>query len=197
MRSASGPGQRHATLVATLGAACLTVAVAAQSASAASPEPGAGDAVVAVQDFAFTPASVTIDVGASVVWTVRKDPEQHTVTPVVPGSFEGSGPLFAGDDFAVRFDAPGTYAYACRFHPFMTGTIVVVEAAAATAPAPLASPAPSAPVVPSDPVPTSSASAAEPIDGGPGVAPVLGAALVIVAIAGGLAGALLRRRRTG
>ena len=36
-----------------------------------------------------------------------------------------SGNLAPGGAFERRFDSPGTYAYLCRYHPGMTGTIVV------------------------------------------------------------------------
>ncbi len=88
----------------------------------------AADPAVLVEGFAFTPDSVTIPEGGSVTWTVGNDPEQHTVTPTDDADFDGSGPLFPGDTFSVRFASAGTFAYLCTFHPFMTGTITVVAA---------------------------------------------------------------------
>ena len=198
-----GPAHRDASRLIPMGAAvCLTIALTAQLASAASPGTGAGDVRVAVEDFAFTPSSVTIEAGASVVWAIRKDPEQHTVTPVESGSFKGSGQLFAGDDFAVRFDVPGRYRYACMFHPFMRGSVVVVNAEDVTPPASPAvstpaSPTSAEPAVPGDPSPTSVGPGTDATGGGPGTEPVLGAALLILTLTVGLAGAVVRHRQTG
>ena len=198
-----GSAQRHAALLAVVGAACLVLMLTTRSVSAASPDPA--DGRVAAADFAFTPATVTIKAGASVTWSARKDPEQHTVTPEVAGSFEGSGPLFAGDDFTVRFDEPGTFAYACSFHPFMTGT-VVVEAAAAT---PTDSPAASTRAVPGDsalasaaapaqvsaePAPASPEPALEPAHIDSSIASVLAITVLIVAATAGILGMIVRRR---
>lgn len=157
-----------------------------------------GDAVVAVEDFAFTPATVTVVAGGSVTWEARRDPEQHTVTPTDDGAFAGSGSLFAGDDYTVRFDTPGRFAYICSFHPFMTGT-VVVEAAVASASAAVASASAAASLEPTpgtasvEPSPVTTAPPAEPtVDPGtdPPIVPI---ALLGLAVGGGLA-LLLRRR---
>ncbi|MEO6207923.1 MAG: plastocyanin/azurin family copper-binding protein [Candidatus Limnocylindrales bacterium] len=160
---------------------------------AASPVPAASSARVAVEDFAFTPSSITIAVGGSVVWAVRKDPEQHTVTPTEADAFVGSGQLSDGDDYAITFGQPGIYEYVCSLHPFMTGT-VIVEAVASTAPtaAPLASVASVGSVASVSPGPSST----EPIDGGSGsTTGVVILTLILLAFMAG-AGALLWRRST-
>ncbi len=195
---------RAALILAAVGAVLLVGFVALTATRIArGAEPG--DAVVAVEDFAFTPASVTVAAGGSVTWEARKDPEQHTVTPTNDGAFAGSGSLFAGDDYTVKFDTPGRYAYLCSFHPFMTGT-VVVEAAVASASA-AASVEPSSGTASPDPAPGttapspgttapspgSTAGPAEPsVDPGTDL-PIVPIALLGLAIGGGL-GFLLRRR---
>ena len=162
----------------------MMAALTAQIATADYHGTGEGEARVAVQDFAFAPATVTIAAGTSVVWEVRKDPEQHTVTPVEVGSFTGSGQLFPGDDYAVRFTDPGRYDYVCSLHPFMTGTVIVEAVSTASLSA-----APRASVAPSP-------SPAEPIDSGSdGTTWVVALALIfLVGVAG--AGGLLWRRST-
>lgn len=171
----------------------LATALVAQTVVAASPspDPAASSARVAVEDFAFTPSNITITVGGSVVWAVRKDPEQHTVTPTEPDSFVGSGQLFAGDDYTVTFARPGRYDYACLLHPFMTGT-VIVQAVETVAPTRSAPPAASGSVRASPLVPAPSSSAgptvATPTDGGGnGVPAALAIAAVVVAVGVGLA----------
>ena len=175
----------------TLCLSLLVAALVAQTVVAASPspDPAARSARVAVEDFAFTPSNITIAVGGSVVWAVRKDPEQHTVTPTEPDSFVGSGQLSDGDDYAVTFDRPGRYDYACSLHPFMTGTVIVqsVETVAPTRSAP---PTASGPVRASPLVPAPSSSAgptvATPANGTSSGAPAALAIALIVAVGVGL-----------
>jgi plastocyanin len=77
---------------------------------------------VAITNFAFSPATVTVKAGTTVTWT-NKDEEAHTVT-AQDKSF-ASPPLDAGQTYTHTFTAPGTYAYLCTIHPFMTAVVVV------------------------------------------------------------------------
>lgn len=187
MHTVTIPRRRRRANLTAIGLGILMAALTAQVAAADYHGTGEGEARVAVKDFAFAPAILTVPAGTAVVWEVRNDPEQHTVTPVEVGSFAGSGQLFAGDDYAVRFPDSGRYDYVCSLHPFMTGTVIVEAVATATLTAtPLASVASVAP----------STSLAEPIDGGSdstaGV--VMLAVMLLFGVAG--AGALLWRRST-
>ena len=82
----------------------------------------ANDAAVSIVDFAFEPARLEVAVGTTVAWTNRGE-APHTAT-AEDGAFD-TGQLDAGAVARVAFEARGTYAYACLFHPEMTGTIVV------------------------------------------------------------------------
>jgi plastocyanin len=108
---------RAATL--TLAAALLTAAggVAAQQLATA-------PATVEIDNFTFTPETLTVPAGTSVTW-VNKDEEPHTVVNVGPTRLFKSAGLDTGDSFTMRFDKPGTYEYVCTIHPHMHGTIVV------------------------------------------------------------------------
>ena len=77
---------------------------------------------IVVADFAFQPATLTVEVGATVTW-LNKDEEPHTVSSDT-GLFR-SGALDTRGTFQFRFDKAGTYHYLCSIHPHMTGTIVV------------------------------------------------------------------------
>jgi plastocyanin len=88
----------------------------------------AADQAVTIEGFAFRPATVTVQVGDSVVWR-NQDSTAHTAT-AGDGSFNTES-LGSGESSTITFVTAGTYAYACAIHPTMTGT-VVVEAAAAT-----------------------------------------------------------------
>jgi plastocyanin len=86
---------------------------------------------VAIMNFAFTPASVTIAVGDTVTWTNTQSGVTHTVT-ADDGSFD-SGRLPSGQSFSMTFTHAGTIPYHCNIHPSMHGTIVVTAAAAGSA----------------------------------------------------------------
>jgi plastocyanin len=77
---------------------------------------------VSIQDFAFSPAIVTIKAGTTVTWTNR-DQDPHTVT-AMSGPFHSST-LDTGQSFQHTFTTPGHFDYLCTIHPFMTATVVV------------------------------------------------------------------------
>jgi len=66
----------------------------------------------------FTPANGTVTpvaVGETVTWHVLDG--THTVTPVDPAAFAGSGDLTGPDGtFSVTFDKAGTFAFYCKHH---------------------------------------------------------------------------------
>jgi plastocyanin len=84
---------------------------------------GSGTAAdVTMQNIAFSPQSVTIKAGDTVVWT-NKDSVEHDVT-AADGSFK-SGILASGATFSHPFAQAGTYEYSCTLHPGMNGTVIV------------------------------------------------------------------------
>jgi plastocyanin len=83
-----------------------------------------GTIEIAIQNFAYSPATITITTGSTVEWT-NKDSASHTVT-AVDGSW-GSDNLAQDDTYSHTFDQAGTYEYKCSFHASMKGTIVVVN----------------------------------------------------------------------
>jgi plastocyanin len=82
----------------------------------------AGGSTVEINNFAFTPAKLTVPAGTSVSWKFE-DSTQHTVT-ADDNSFtsEASG---AGQTYEHTFDTKGTLAYHCSIHPFMKGSVEV------------------------------------------------------------------------
>lgn len=85
---------------------------------------------------AFVPRMVTIAPGDTITF-VNRDDKDHTAT----GGDWDTGTLAPGDEAQVTFDQPGEFAYACMFHPEMTGTIVVSGGEGTPAATPQASPA--------------------------------------------------------
>jgi plastocyanin len=83
---------------------------------------GGASAAVTVQQFAFSPKSVTVKAGTTVTWT-NNDDATHTVKST-DGAFTEQR-LPSGGSASVTFAKPGTFSYVCGIHPFMTGTVVV------------------------------------------------------------------------
>ena len=77
---------------------------------------------VAISDFQFSPAQITIDQGDSVTWT-NNGPTAHSAT-APDGSFD-TGIFPAGQSRSHTFNDAGTFSYICTPHPNMQGTIVV------------------------------------------------------------------------
>lgn len=82
---------------------------------------------VVIQDFAFSPGTITVKKGTTVTWT-NQDAVRHDVTPVSPTSeFKRSELLGKGDSYSVTFNTVGSFAYFCSPHPQMKAQIVVTE----------------------------------------------------------------------
>jgi len=99
------------------GAGVLGIARVVGSARAAA-------ATVGIDNFAFTPATLTVPTGTKVTWT-NHDDLPHTVTSASPPKLFHSGPLDTDDAFAFTFATAGAYKYFCALHPHMQGTVVV------------------------------------------------------------------------
>jgi plastocyanin len=79
-------------------------------------------ATVTIKNFAFSPDSVTANVGDVIVWT-NEDSTAHTATV---NSACTTAPLSGGASGGLVFSAAGTYPYVCNIHPTqMKGTIVI------------------------------------------------------------------------
>jgi plastocyanin len=101
----------------------------------------AADATVTARDFAFAPAAVEITAGES----VTLDNAQGIHNFVFADEALPANPAADSDpvwDTPLRktFAAPGTYAFHCGAHPYMTGTVTVL--APAGSPTPTATPTP-------------------------------------------------------
>jgi plastocyanin len=91
----------------------------------AAPAALAADHGVKVVGFAFAPQTVTVAVGDTVTWT-NGDNVTHTAT-ADGGSFD-TGSIAGGTRSAgVTFNTAGTFAYHCRIHASMHGTVAVTS----------------------------------------------------------------------
>jgi plastocyanin len=77
---------------------------------------------VEMRAMAFSPQRLTATPGATIAWTNR-DQVAHTVT-ADDGSWD-SGPIEPGATWRHTFDTPGTFAFHCSPHPYMTGAVVI------------------------------------------------------------------------
>jgi plastocyanin len=86
------------------------------------PGPGGNTVEVVMQNFTFTPASLTIARGTTVTWNNR-DSDTHTVT-ADDNSFSSPG-IPNNGSYSRTFNSAGTISYHCTPHPQMKGTIIV------------------------------------------------------------------------
>jgi amicyanin len=112
-----GPGRARAGYAALTAAALLLVGCPAFAA----------DAKVMIDNFTFSPQTLTVRAGAKVTWTNRDD-IPHTVASTTK-AFK-SPALDTDDSYSFTFTTAGSYEYFCSLHPHMTGTVVVEPAAA-------------------------------------------------------------------
>jgi plastocyanin len=83
----------------------------------------AAASAVSIDNFTFTPQTLTVKAGSTVTWT-NKDDIPHGIASD-NNAFRRSKALDTDDKFAFTFTTPGTCKYFCYVHPHMTGTIVV------------------------------------------------------------------------
>ncbi len=121
---ACGGSSKAAQPVATPTMVMPTMTHAPATTSAASSAVAADPAhpQVGIANFNFSPKSLTVPVGATVMWT-NHDDVPHTVTS--RDKKFTSQAIDTDERFSFTFAEPGTYAYFCAIHPIMTAEIVV------------------------------------------------------------------------
>lgn len=81
-----------------------------------------GQGQVGIDNFSFSPGTLSVPAGSEVTWT-NHDDVPHTVV-AVDKAFASSA-LDTNDKFTHAFSKPGRYGYYCSMHPRMTGVVVV------------------------------------------------------------------------
>jgi plastocyanin len=104
--------------VATLMVFALATLLTGRKAAAAGPPP----VEVKIDNFSFTPPTLTVKVGTQITW-INADDIPHTV--VSDNQSFKSKVLDTNEKFTFTADKPGTYSYFCSIHPKMTGTVIV------------------------------------------------------------------------
>ena len=121
----------HTTRLITILAALITTACGGSSGGyggIASPPPPTVDprTVTASASLAFAPATLTVTVGDTVTFAFESVP--HNVffdsQTGAPANIGGSN---TNSSITRVFTTAGTYHYTCHIHPFMEGTVVVLE----------------------------------------------------------------------
>lgn len=118
--------QRPRVALAAGAAALLAVLTGCGSSSDTSSGATASGSVT-IQNFAFSPATISVKVGTTVTWT-NQDSTAHTATsdPGTPASFD-SGNITQGKSATFTFQQAGTYAYHCSIHTYMKATVTVTS----------------------------------------------------------------------
>jgi plastocyanin len=93
-----------------------------ESASEAPPTGTLAAQQVTIDNFTFSPATVTIAAGTTVTW-INHDDVPHTVTS--NDKLFSSQAMDTDGTFSHMFTAPGIYPYFCAVHRHMTGQIIV------------------------------------------------------------------------
>lgn len=82
---------------------------------------------ITYKGFAVVQKTVKVKKGTTVTWT-NEDNARHDVTPdKETEDFKASKLFGKGETYSVTFNTVGTYSYYCSPHPYMKGTIEVVE----------------------------------------------------------------------
>jgi plastocyanin len=112
---------RVASLAAPVLIAVLLLLVGSPNVEA-NDQPSAANAAVNIDNFVFGPQTLTVPVGATVIWT-NKDDIPHTAVST-DGVFK-SKVMDTDEKFSYTFTKAGTFPYFCSIHPKMTGKVVV------------------------------------------------------------------------
>lgn len=116
------------TATPTTAAATSAAATQSASASASQSAPAGNEMTVTLQNFAFSPTTLTVPVGSTVTFT-NNDSTKHTATNGKDGQ-KAANSLFdlqldPGSSDTFTFATAGTYDVTCTIHSQMNMTITV------------------------------------------------------------------------
>jgi len=109
-------------LLGAAGVAVLLAAALPELTAAGKAAPAAKPTTIDIDNFAFTPATLTVAAGTTVTWK-NEDDSPHRIGDK-DGTFK-SAALDTDDTFSHTFAKPGEYPYICTIHPYMVGKIIV------------------------------------------------------------------------
>jgi plastocyanin len=91
--------------------------------------PAAKKVSVMIKNYAFSPATLTVNPGDTVTWT-NMDSAPHTVTSSAGPEKLDSPQLKTGDTWSYTFTKSGTESYYCAVHPDMKAGITITGSSA-------------------------------------------------------------------
>jgi plastocyanin len=80
---------------------------------------------VNIVDFAFSPATVTIQPGDSVQWNDTVSTDHTSTSDTTSTEVWDSGILTLGQTYTHQFNNAGSFSYHCSVHSTMHGTVIV------------------------------------------------------------------------
>jgi plastocyanin len=116
---------RRSIVLAAIGACAALAILITYSGTGHRTADAAEAPTVQIENFQFSPNTLTVPVGGSVTW-INHDGDIHSIAADDgdPQTFKSSG-LDTDDKFSFTFTKPGTYTYHCGLHPHMTAKIIV------------------------------------------------------------------------
>ncbi len=126
-------GAAMTTTPGVYSAAAARPAVGAPATPTTSPAPAIGAEAaganathqVMIENFRFSPATLTVSTGTTVTWT-NHDNFIHSVHLLTGGTETKNLPI--GESAQITFAKPGTYYYECSYHPsLMHGEVIVQQ----------------------------------------------------------------------
>jgi plastocyanin len=114
--------KRSRWIIGITTAMILVLAAGTKKTLAATPDAASSAPEITIDNFMFTPATLTVKVGTPITWT-NHDDIPHTV--VSDDKTFKSRALDTDEKFTFAPTKPGTYSYFCSIHPKMVGKVVV------------------------------------------------------------------------
>ena len=111
-----------ASFITSIMISILLLCAGSPSVMASSDKASTATAEVKIDNFSFGPQTITVPVGATVIWTNHDDIPHTSVS--TEGVFK-SKVMDTDEKFFFTFTKAGTYPYFCSIHPKMTGQVVV------------------------------------------------------------------------
>jgi len=81
--------------------------------------------LVSMNSDLFAPIVITINAGATVVWSNDEPDPRNSHNIIIPGLGIESPLVFPGEAWSFTSGAPGTFEYFCDLHEGMVGQLIV------------------------------------------------------------------------
>jgi len=116
--------RRTVSALAAFSVTAIGAAAQAHNGTAVAAAASAMQPAIAITNYSFKPATITVKQGTTVTW-INKDDDVHTIKGTDGPEGFNSPALESGSRFGLTFHHAGTYHYICTVHPYMHGVVVV------------------------------------------------------------------------